>query len=117
MNETMQQVVPVAISILVIILIAIVQTYSKTLAAITATMPLTVPLALWIIYAAEDGDRAEVLKFTEGLFEGIFATFVFVVVLWIAAKLGLSLVLMLLVSYAAWAGVLILGSLLRGAGL
>lgn len=108
MNQTLQQVLPVAISILVIIFIAVAQSYSKAVAAITATMPLTVPLALWIVYAAGGDDRQQAMAdFAGSLFVGVGATLVFTVALWLAARAGLGLVAMLSVAYGAWAAVLL----------
>ena len=67
---------------------------------------MSTPLTLWIVYAAEKGDRVAVTDFTNGLFGGIVATLVFVAALWLSAKAGLSLVGMLAVSYSAWAAAL-----------
>jgi hypothetical protein len=106
MNDTLRQVLPVAISILVLISIAILRAYSKTLAAVTATMPINIPLAVWIVYSAEHGDHATMADFTGSLFVGIWATMVFTLALWLAARAGLGLIPMLIVSYLAWAAVL-----------
>jgi len=106
MNDTLRQILPVAISILVLISIAILRAYSKTLAAITATMPINIPLAVWIVYSGEHGNHATMVDFTGSLFAGIGATMVFVVALWLAARAGLGLIPMLVVSYLTWAAVL-----------
>jgi len=106
MNDSLRQILPVIVSILTIILIAVLRAYSKTLTAITATMPLTIPLTLWIVYAADHGDRHSIETFTGSLFLGIGATVIFVVVLYGAARAGLGLIGMLAVSYGAWALVL-----------
>ena len=113
MNATLRNVLPVVISVLIIIVIAILRSFSKTLTAITATMPLTIPLTLWIVYTAEHGDRQSIETFTGSLFLGIGATVIFVVALWVAARAGLGLVPMLLVSYSAWACVLGVAYLVR----
>jgi hypothetical protein len=105
MNDTLRQVLPVAISILVLISIAILRAYSKTVAAVTATMPVNIPLAVWIVYSAEHGDHATMVDFTGSLFVGIWATMVFTMALWLAARAGLGLIPMLIVSYLAWAAV------------
>jgi hypothetical protein len=116
MNQTLQQVLPVAISIAVIILIAVAQAYSKTIAAITATMPLTIPLALWIVYAAGGDDRQQAIAdFTGSLFVGVAATLVFTLALWLAARAGLGLVAMLSVAYGAWVAVLLASWAVRAA--
>ena len=108
MNDSLRQILPVVISIVTIIAIAVLRAYSKTLTAITATMPLTIPLTLWIVYAADHGNRQSIETFTGSLFLGIGATVIFVVVLYGAARAGLGLIGMLAVSYSAWA--LVLGS-------
>jgi hypothetical protein len=105
-NDTLRQVLPVVISILVLISIAILRAYSKTLAAITATMPVNIPLAVWIVYSGEHGDHAAMVDFTGSLFAGLVATLIFTVALWLAARAGLALIPMLIVSYLTWAGVL-----------
>jgi hypothetical protein len=106
MHIAWDQILPVIISILVIIAIAILQAYSKPLAAITATMPLTIPLALWVVHAAEGGDKTEVLAFTESLLIGLVATVFFAVALWLAARAGWGLAAMLAAAYGSWAAVL-----------
>ena len=113
MNATLQQILPVVVSILVIIAVAILQSVSKPVAAITATMPLGIPLALWIVYAAEKGDRGEVARFTGAMVPGLGATLVFTCALWLAARAGWSLVPMLAAGYLAWAGTLLITHLLR----
>ena len=59
-----QDILPVVISVIVIIVVAILEKQSKVIAAITATMPLTAALALWIVYASADGDKAATSQFT-----------------------------------------------------
>lgn len=108
MSQTMQQVLPVAVSIVVIIFIAVAQAYSKTVAAITATMPLTIPLALWIVHAAGGDDRQQAITdFSGSLLVGVGATLVFTLALWLSARAGLGLAPMLAVAYGAWAAVLL----------
>ena len=108
MNQTLQQIVPVAISIAVIIFIAMVQAHSKTIAAITATMPLTVPLALWVVYTAGGDNRQQIIAdFTGSMLIGVGATLVFTLALWLAARAGLGLIPMLAAAYGAWAAALL----------
>jgi hypothetical protein len=106
-HDTLRQVMPVVVSIVVIIAVAMVRSYSKTLAAITATMPVNIPLAMWIVYSGENGDHDTVAQFAGSLFAGLGATILFTVVLWLAARAGLGLVPMPVVSYLAWGGVLV----------
>jgi len=56
----LNELLPVAISMVVIILVALIQRQSKSVAAVTATMPVTIPLTLWIVYSASKGDRQAV---------------------------------------------------------
>ena len=97
-----QEIVPVVISVAVILLVAALEKQSKLVAAVTATMPLTMPLALWIVYAANQGERVVVEKFTQGLVLGILPTVVFALAIWVGARLGLKLGALLILGYAAW---------------
>ena len=103
MNETWRRIGPVLTSIAVIILIAVVRARSKVLAAVTATMPVTTALGLWIVYAAEDGDRTAVVAFTRSMFFGLIAAWAFLLALWLGARAGWGLSRLLLVGYVAWA--------------
>lgn len=98
----LEKIAPVVISIIVIILIAIISEYSKTVAAITATMPLSVPLGIWIVYAAEEGNREKTAEFSSGLLIGIIPTVIFIAATWFAAKSGWSLAPIIGFGYAAW---------------
>jgi hypothetical protein len=104
----MNDIVPVVISILVIVLVAVLEKYSKLIAAVTATMPLSAPLALWIVYASSQGDRAAVQEFTSSLLIGIVPTLAFLVVAWLAARSGMKLASILILGYATWGAVLAL---------
>ena len=101
------EIVPVAISVIVIILVAVLEKQSKLFAAITATMPLAMPLALWIVYSANQGDRAAVEKFTGGLIVGIIPTVAFAFAIWLAARAGLKLVPILIIGYTVWGATLL----------
>jgi hypothetical protein len=101
------QIAPVAVSILIIIAIAGLRAASKTLAAITATMPLNIMLALWIISAAENGEKEAMIRFTESMLVGVGATLVCVAGMWLAARVGWELVPMIVVGYLAWGGFLV----------
>ena len=97
-----QDVIPVLISILVIILVALLEKQSKLVAAVTATMPLTVALGLWVVYASTGGEQDAMNQFTTGLLIGIVPSIFFLISVWIGARMGLRLVPLLLVGYAAW---------------
>jgi hypothetical protein len=113
MTIAWEKVLPVIISITILILIAILRAYSKTVAAITATMPVTIPLSLWIIYAAEGGERGAVIQYTDAMLMGIVPTVVFLIVLWFASRAGLSLIPMILAGYTGWALALAASLLVR----
>jgi hypothetical protein len=97
-----QRLAPIVISIAVIILIAILQEQSRVIAAVTATMPLTAPLGIWIVYAAQAGDRQAVAEFNGSMLIGIWPTIGFLAAAWLAARAGWRLMPILLAGYAAW---------------
>jgi hypothetical protein len=101
-NVNWQEIGPVVISILIIIVIAVVRAYSKTLAAITATMPINIMLALWIIFAAEGGERTTMVRFTGAMVVGVGATLACVVGMWLASRAGWRLVPTIGAGYLAW---------------
>ena len=107
---------PILASIAIIILIAVVQERSKFLAALLATMPLTAPLALWIVYAANRNNPAQVTAFTASMIPGIIATAAFVVACWAALKLRLPFPVVILGGYAVWAVIAWALRLLLGGG-
>ena len=108
-----QDIVPVLLSIVVIILVAVLEKQSKLAAAITATMPIGASLALWIVYSANNGDRAIMEQFSMGLLVGIIPTIGFIVAAWLSLRAGLSLAPMFLVSFMVWAAGLGLILILR----
>jgi hypothetical protein len=97
-----QDVLPVVLSMVIIGLVAILEKQSKLVAAITATMPLTATLALWIVYASGEGDRATMAEFSQGLLLGVLPSIGFLVSVWLASRAGLKLVPMILIGYAVW---------------
>ncbi len=103
MQLKLQDILPVALSVLVIILVAIIEKQSKTFAAITATMPLTIPLTLWIVYSSSAGDKLVVSSFTQDLFLSLLPTVAFAISIWLAARAGVKLIPMIGIGYAVWA--------------
>ena len=97
-----QDYLPVLVSILVIISVALLERHSKLVAAVTATMPIKVPLALWVVYAANQGDQGTMQKFSRSLLVGIIPTLGFLIAAYVGARLGLKLVPMLLLGYGVW---------------
>lgn len=108
MHLKLQDILPVAISVLVIILVAIIEKQSKTFAAITATMPMTIPLTLWIVYSSSGGDKLVISSFTQNMFLSILPTVAFVLTIWLASRAGLKLLPLLGIGYTVW----VLGSAL-----
>lgn len=96
------RVLPVLVSIAIIILVAVLREYSKTIAAVAATMPINVPLALWIVAAGDGQNPAVLAEFTQAIFINIWPTVVFIIIVWLAARAGWSLMPMLLAGYAGW---------------
>ena len=97
-----QNVLPVLLSIAVIILVAIFEKQRKLFAALTATMPLATPLALWIVYTANAGDKNIVSQFSLSLLLGMLPTLAFLITVWLAARAGMRLAPMILISYGVW---------------
>ena len=97
-----QDVLPVVLSMVVIVLVAILQKQSRLVAAITATMPLNATLALWVVYASGEGDRATMAEFSQGLLIGVLPSIGFLVSVWFSTRAGLKLVPMILIGYAVW---------------
>lgn len=113
-----QDVLPVVFSVVILIAVAVLEKQSKLVAAITAVMPLSAALGLWIVYAANDGNRAAMVKFNQGMLIGVLPTLGFLVAVWLAARAGLKLIPMLVVGYAVWGvGVGFIALLRRFAGL
>ena len=106
------RILPVIVSIIIIIAVAILREYSKSLAAIVSTMPINIPLALWII-SSGDNSQAGMESFTRALMINIAPTILFLVVTWLLARAGWSLVPMLVAGYAAWGVGLILILIVR----
>ena len=98
----LQDILPVLASIVIIILVAVIEKQSKFAAAITAVMPIGATLALWIVYASNEGDRQTMDHFGQGLLIGILPTLGFLIVTWLAARAGWKLAPILLTGYAVW---------------
>ncbi len=114
MNDTLRQVMPVIVSILIIIAVAVLRQYSRTLAAILATMPINMPLSIWIIYTAENGDKAAIADYTQTLMWGLVPAFFFLIAAWLAFRAGWALPQAMGAGYVVWALVLGVLLLVRG---
>jgi hypothetical protein len=103
MTVDWQRVLPVIASIFIIVGVAVARQYSKALAPILATMPINIPLTLWIVYSAERGDPASTEQFLRDVVINLMPTLGFLLVAWLAARAGWSLMPMILVGYLVWA--------------
>ncbi|MFO8036057.1 MAG: hypothetical protein R6U57_05475 [Anaerolineales bacterium] len=97
-----QDYIPVVISILIIISVAFLERHSKLVAAVTATMPIKVPLALWVVYAVNQGEQKTIQTFSRSLLVGIIPTLGFIIAAWLGARAGWKLAPVLLVGYGVW---------------
>lgn len=97
-----QDYIPVLVSVLIIVSVALLEKQSKLVAAMTATMPIKVPLALWVVYAANQGKQETMEEFSRSLVVGIIPTLGFLVAAWFASRAGLKLVPTLLIGYGVW---------------
>ena len=98
-----QEIYPVLVSILIIIAVAFLQRQSKLIAAIISVTPIRASLAIWIIYAAVNGNKTEVVKFNQSVALSLIPTFLFAVAAWYAARADLKFGGILLSGYAVWA--------------
>ncbi len=98
-----QDILSVVISVIIIIAVAILQKQSKLLAAIISTTPIRAGLAIWIVYAAVNGSKTEVVRFSQSVAFSLIPTFLFAVAAWFAAKAGMKLGGILFSGYAVWA--------------
>lgn len=96
------RVLPVLVSIGVIVSVAVLRNYSKQFAAIAATMPINIPLGLWIIYAGEGGNNAQVQAFAQSIAINMIPTILFAIVAYVALKAGWSLIPTLALGYVVW---------------
>lgn len=110
------KVLPVIVSIGVILIVAVLRDRSRTIAAIAATMPINIPLTIWIVTSGSpDRDPDALIDFIEGLLIGIIPTVLFLIAAYIAARLGWSLIAVLLAGYAVWGVSLLLVLSIRAA--
>ena len=93
----------VSISILIIIAVAFLQRQSKLAAAIISTTPIRAALAIWVVYAAVDGNKDAVVKFNGSVALSLISTMLFAVGAWYAAKADMKISGILLSGYGAWA--------------
>jgi uncharacterized membrane protein (GlpM family) len=97
-----QGVAPVLVSIVIIVLVAAVQRSSKLMAGLAATMPVNIPLAMWIVGASAENDEAGLRQFTESMLLGIWPTVIYVVVAYVAVRMGWKAFPAIGVGYLAW---------------
>ncbi len=98
-----EEITPVIISILIIIAVAFLQRQNKLAAAIISTTPLRAALAMWVVYAAVNGSKTEMVKFNQSVALSLIPTFLFAVGAWYAARADLKIGGILLSGYGTWA--------------
>jgi hypothetical protein len=103
---TVQKVVPVVMSIVIILAVAVLRERSRTLSAILGTMPINMVLALWIVVGAPDATQTITAGFIRSLLIGLVPTFIWLVVVYVAVRIGWTLWPAVVTGYAVW-GVLI----------
>lgn len=114
-----QDVYPVLISIAIIVAVAFLQKQSKLIAAIISTTPVRAALAIWVVYAAVEGNKDAVVKFNGSVALSLISTILFAIGAWWAAKQNMKIGGILLTGYGAWAvstGVLFLLRKVLGIG-
>ncbi len=98
-----QEVYPVLISIVIIIAVAFLQRQSKLAAAIISTTPIRAALAMWVVYAAVEGNKEAVVKFNGSVALSLISTILFAIGAWWAAKQDMKIGGIMLTGYGAWA--------------
>jgi hypothetical protein len=109
MQIAWRRMLPVIVSILIIIAVAILRNQSRLLAVILATMPINIPLALWVLSSGDSFQQSDYANVMQNIFFGLIPTFVFVMIMLLAARASWQLAPMLLVGYLGWAIVLGIG--------
>lgn len=99
---TFQKALPVAMSILIILLVALLRERSRTAAAIFASMPINIPLALWVVFGSGPTDPDAEAEFLRSIGVGLVTTLVWVLVVFLAIKLGWTLLPAVVLAYAIW---------------
>lgn len=98
-----QEIYPVLVSIAIIIAVAFLQRQSKLAAAIISTTPVRAALAIWVVYAAVEGNKEAVVKFNGSVALSLISTMLFAIGAWYAAKADMKIGGILLSGYGAWA--------------
>jgi hypothetical protein len=104
-----QRLLPTVASIAIILIITALRDRSRTLAAIIAVTPINIPLALWIVSGATGDDSVELAHFTWSLLLGLIPVFLWVLIAFLAFRLGWSLWAVFGLAYLVWAVLLGLG--------
>lgn len=104
----LQKTLPVITSIGIILLVAFLRDRSKTLAAILATMPINIPLALWVVFGTGSYEQHDAEVFVRALLPGIFATMIWIAVVFLALHFGVRIVPSVLIGYAVWAALILI---------
>ncbi len=104
-DMTLQKALPVVTSIGLILLVALLRERSRTAAAIFASMPINIPLALWVVFGSGGAgpvDPGAEATFLRNIGVGLITTLVWVLIVFAAIKLGVSLLPAVIFGYAIW---------------
>ncbi len=101
-DMTLQKVLPVATSIGLILLVALLRERSRTAAAIFASMPINIPLALWVVFGSGPSDPNAEVVFLRNIGIGLITTLIWVLVVFVAIKLGWPLLSAVVLGYVIW---------------
>ena len=66
-------------------------------------MPINMPLALWLLSDTTNGDSAVLTGYARSLMVGLVPGFIWLIIVFLALRLGYSLLTSLLGGYAVWA--------------
>jgi len=109
-----EKIAPVLVSILIIIAVALLREKSPAFSAIAATMPINIPLGMFIVYASALEKTATMQLFTQTVFENMWPTMVFALVVMLVARMGWGLVPSIVAGYVGWGISFLVLSYFRG---
>ena len=104
MLVNLHKALPVVTSIVIILVVAVVRDRSRTAAAILATMPINMVLALWIVVGTPDATQGTLVTFIQSLLVGLVPSFIWLVVVYVAVRVGWTLTPAILAGYVVWGG-------------
>jgi hypothetical protein len=91
-------------SIVIIVVVAVLRERSRTAAAILATMPINMVLALWLVVGTPDATQGTLVTFIHSLLVGLVPSFIWLVVVYVAVRVGWTLAPAVVAGYVVWGG-------------